>query len=229
MKKPYFVLMLISFLLPMGCNRMLWHEHLDLSGTLEMTEHSVGPKIPGRITTIRFTEGALVRQGQVLATLDHFEKAREDYMRVVWLYRQGGASRQAVEEAKLNLEDQRIVSPVEGVVLVKVHELGEIVSAGQAVAVIGDTTSWWVRVYVPEGKINRLAMGQPATVRFDGLSKSFRGHITFIATKAEFTPRNVQTPEERVTQTFAVKVTLDKPEPFFHAGVNADVRLSLNK
>jgi HlyD family secretion protein len=71
--------------------------------------------------------------------------------------------------------------------------------------------------------VSRIKMRQAATIRVDGLDQDFKGYVTFIAPKAEFTPRNVQTPEERVTQTFGVKVRIEKPEPWLRPGVSADV------
>ena len=68
-------------------------------------------------------------------------------------------------------------------------------------------------------------MNQTATVSFDGVHQTFKGQVSFVAAKAEFTPRNVQSPEERVTQTFAVKVTLDNPESYLRPGVAAGVKI----
>jgi len=76
--------------------------------------------------------------------------------------------------------------------------------------------------------INRVHMDQPALVHFDGLPQSFKGRVSFIAVKAEFTPRNVQTPEERMTQTFAVKVRLQDPPAYLRPGVSADVTLTFD-
>ena len=165
----------------------------------------------------------------MIATLDRFDQAKKDFERIEALFKQGGIKQQDVEYAKLALEDQEVLSPVDGIVLVKVREAGEVVAAGSPVVVIGDRTSLWVRLYVPEGLINKIQMNQPATLRFDGLSQSFNGHVSFIASKAEFTPRNVQTQEERVTQTFAVKVTLDNPEPFLRPGIASDVVIHIKK
>ena len=66
-------------------------------------------------------------------------------------------------------------------------------------------------------------MGQSAEIRFDGINEKFVGHVSFITPRAEITPRNVQTQEERVTQTFAVKVRLDSPVDYLRPGVAADV------
>ena len=101
------------------------------------------------------------------------------------------------------------------------------VAAGSPLLVIGDSAALWVRVYVPEGQVNRVTLGQPAEVRFDGIERAFKGHVSFVAPKAEFTPRNVQTAEERVTQAFAVKVLLDERDARLRPGVAADVLLRL--
>ena len=193
-----------------------------------MTEHSVGTRAAGRLHTLLVDEGSTVAAGQWLGTMDRIDQARRDYERARSLYEHGGASLQTVEQAGLAVEDQQILSPVAGVVLLKIHEPGEIVLAGGAVVVIGEYGKLWVRIYVPEGFINRVAVGAPATLRFDGLPHAIQGHVSFVAPKAEFTPRNVQTPEERITQTFAVKVALDEVILGLHPGVAADVTLPLN-
>ena len=215
-------------LLLSGCDSMLHSNTLKLSGTLELTEHAIGARAAGRIATLPVDEGALVTKGQVLATLDRFEQAKKDFNRTKSLFDEGGSTQQMVEQAALAVDDQLVISPVDGVVLVKVHEAGEIVSAGGPVVVIGDRRRLWVRVYVAEGTVNRLSLNTPATLHFDGLKEPFKGHVVFIASKAEFTPRNVQSPEERVTQTFAVKVALDDATPNLRPGIAADVALSLN-
>lgn len=208
-----------------GCH-LFGPSNLKFSGTLEMTEHSVGARVPGRLTTLNVQEGDTVQKGQRIGTLDRFEQAKKDYERAESVHKSGGVTDQALEHAKLDLEDQEIVSPVDGVVLTKVRETGEIVPAGGPVADLGDSKDLWVRIYVPEGVINKVRMGQSAEVRFDGLKKPFNGRVSFIAPRAEFTPRNVQTSEERVTQTFAVKVAVDDPDRALRPGVSADVTLN---
>lgn len=197
------------------------------SGTLELTEHGVGFPAQGRVATLYVDEGDKVEVGQLLGYLDRYPLAKREYQRLADLLRHGGTNQQAVEEAEQAMLDQRALSPVTGVVLTKVHETGEVVGSGSALVIIGDRSQLWVRIFVPEGLINRVKMGQSATIRFDGLSEDFTGKVGFIAPEAEFTPRNVQTPEERVTQTFAVKVYLEHAPEFLRPGVPADVFLSL--
>jgi HlyD family secretion protein len=165
----------------------------------------------------------------VIAVLDRYDQAKRDYGRAMELYRQGGVDHKTLELAQLALEDQQVISPIDGVVLVKVREVGEILSAGSPVGVVGDRSSIWVRIYVLEGLINRVRIGQEAIVHLDGSKRTYKGRVSFIADKAEFTPRNVQTPEERVTQTFAVKITLEAPGPTLRPGVGADVDLDLRE
>lgn len=220
------ILMLI-LLMTQACD---YHpESLILSGTLEVTEYSVGAPVPGRLATITIEESDTVDKGEIIATLDRYDKAKRDYERIYKLEQQGGATKQDVEAAELMMKDQSVISPVAGVVLVKVHEVGEVAAAGSPVAVIGDQFHPWICVYVPEGMISRVGMNQQAIVRFDGLEQDFHGRVIFVAPQAEFTPRNVQTAEERVTQTFKVKIGLDPEEigPNIRPGVKADVIIPL--
>lgn len=197
------------------------------SGTLEMTEHGVGFPVPGRIAELYVDEGAEVKAGQLLAYLDRYPLAKREHDRLVGLLRGGGTNQQAVEQAEQNMYDQRALAPVSGTILTKVHETGETISASSPLVILGDRSELWVRIYVPEGLINRVRMDHAATVLFDGLPEGFPGKVRYISPQAEFTPRNVQTPEERVTQTFAVKVYLDQPPDFLRSGVPADVLLDL--
>ena len=111
---------------------------MTFSGTMEMTEHVLGVKAAGRLTTLNVKEGDLVKKGQLLATFDRFEQDKKDYARVGVLYKNGGADQQSLENAQLTMEDQQVISPLDGIVLVKSAETGEIIPAGGGVVVIGD-------------------------------------------------------------------------------------------
>ena len=222
MKLKFNILLGFSMVLILGCGNFNT-QRLKFSGTLELTEHVLGAKVAGRIASLSVEERDDVKLGQQLATLDRYEQVRKDYERSNNLVQQGGATEQSLEYATLALDDQQVVSPVDGVVLVKVHEVGETVQAGSAVVVVGDRSKLWVKIFVPEGLINTIQIGQPAKLSFDGLKQSFKGHVSFIASQAEFTPRNVQTPEERITQAFAVKIILDDAPSNLRPGVAADV------
>ena len=222
MKKSISLLGILATLL--GCHRN--QEGLKLSGPLEWTEYNVGARVPGRVDRLFVTESDRVTRGQLLATLDRHAQAEKDAGRAERLFRQGGGSEQSVEQARLALDDQAIHSPTDGVVMLKVHEEGEVVSAGAPVLVLGDPSAPWVRVYVPENHIANIKLGQKAELRFDGIEQPFQGRVSSIAPRVEFTPRNIQTPDERVTQTVAVKVLVDNPTPALRPGLTADVTLA---
>lgn len=217
--------MLIPVLFYFSCGKLPFTDNMKYTGTLEMTEHKVGARVSGRVIRLSADEGSFVRRGEVLAVLDRHAQAEKDLLRAESLQKAGGTTEQSVEHARLALEDQTVVSPVDGVVLVKVHESGEVVSAGSPVLVVGDSSKYWVRIYVPEGQINKVKLGQGAVIRFDGIKKRYAGHVSYVSPQAEFTPRNVQTAEERVTQTFAVKVNLDESADYARPGVAAEVTL----
>ena len=217
---------LLTVILISGCSGKKDFKQMTFSGTMEMTEHVLGVKAAGRLTTLNVKEGDAVKKGQLLATFDRFEQNKKDYARVGVLYNNGGADQQSLENAQLAMEDQRVISPLNGIVLVKSAETGEIIPAGGGVVVIGDPYDQWVKIFVSEDLMHQLSINQKATIAVDGSNKTYKGHVSFIADKAEFTPRNVQTPEERVTQTFAVKIAVDDPDENLHSGVAADVKFN---
>ena len=77
-------------------------------------------------------------------------------------------------------------------------------------------------VYVPEAELGRVSLGQNAEVNVDAYDERFPGEVVHIASQAEFTPKNVQTQEERVHMVFAVKIRLDNPEHLLKPGMPAD-------
>jgi HlyD family secretion protein len=90
-----------------------------------------------------------------------------------------------------------------------------------------DTGDRWVQIYVPENRIGTVTIGQQATITSDSYpDRQHRGEVSFIAAEAEFTPRNVQTKEERVKLVYAVRVRIvDDPDLVLKPGVPADVTL----
>lgn len=221
MKKLF--LIILGLVLMTGCakNNNIYSTYY--SGTLELTDHVLGSKTAGKLASIEVKEGDAVKKGQVLATFDRYEQAKKDYDRASELFKTGGTNAQAVEYAQLALDDQRIVSPIDGVVLVKTAEIGEVLSSGAAVVVVGNPQDQWIKVFLPEGLMGQIKMGQKASVLVDGIKQAYPGHVRFIAISGEFTPRNLQSKEDRMTQVFAVKVALDSPDEHIHPGVSAQV------
>ncbi|MEO8195439.1 MAG: HlyD family efflux transporter periplasmic adaptor subunit [Thermoanaerobaculia bacterium] len=133
----------------------------------------------------------------------------------------------AVATLDATLANSRIHAPFAGVVTLRHREPGEIVGAGAAVLTLMNPDDRWVRIYVPENRLGRVAVGQPAEISSDTFpGKHYTGEVAFIASSAEFTPKNVQTMEERVKLVYAVKVRITgDAQQELKPGLPADVRL----
>jgi HlyD family secretion protein len=166
-------------------------------------------------------------------------KAQQEEARQALLLRQNGsraeeiaaaaaalaAAKAAVKVIETQLTELTIRAPVDGTVEAIELQPGDLVGAGAPVISLADTGRLWVRAYVPE---NRVAMqvGDKVTISVDSFGdERFEGHVSFIARQAEFTPSNVQTPEERSKQVFRIKVLLDEGLERLRPGMAAEVHL----
>jgi multidrug resistance efflux pump len=139
------------------------------------------------------------------------------------------AARDAAEAALEVVREQKkeltITSPVDGVVEALDLQKGDLAPAGAPVLSVMDDRHMWVRAYVPQNRVG-LRIGQQLWVTVDSFAdERFAGEVTFIARQAEFTPSNVQTPEERSKQVFRVKVQLKEGLKKLRPGMTADVWL----
>ena len=142
------------------------------------------------------------------------------------------ASRVATSEAAIaTLEDQLkdavLVSPVAGVVTEKLAEAGEVIAPRAPVVVITDLDHAWADVYVPEPAVPRIRLGQAATLFTDAGGSGLTGVVTYISPKAEFTPRNVQTADERAKLVYRVRVTVDNAAGVLKQGMPVDAEIAL--
>jgi HlyD family secretion protein len=111
---------------------------------------------------------------------------------------------------KTQIDDTVIVAPIDGVILVKPAEIGEIVAAGTTVASLGDLDHPWLRAYINETDLGKVKLGQPVKLSTDSFpGKTYAGKVTFISPDAEFTPKQIQTKEERVKLVYRIKVEVD--------------------
>jgi HlyD family secretion protein len=133
----------------------------------------------------------------------------------------------ALAQVEATLANAVIRAPFAGVVTVRHRQPGESVAAGAPVLTVMDPDDRWVRIYVREDAIGRVSPGQRARIRTDSDRRSeYDGRVTFIATQAEFTPRNVQTTEQRLRLVYAVRVAIvSDPQQVLKVGVPADVTL----
>jgi len=128
--------------------------------------------------------------------------------------------------AEEDLRKSRLYAPFDGFVTVKNVEEQEYVQAGTPVVTLAHLDEVWVKTYVPETQLGKVYLGQKAEVISDTFpNKTYPGTVTFISPEAEFTPKNVQTKEERIKLVYRIKVTLQNPNQELKAGMPVDVIL----
>ena len=137
----------------------------------------------------------------------------------------------ALRAADAVLDNMAIRAPFDGVVTVRHREPGEVVPAGSPVLSLLNRDDRWVRIYVSEARVGAVRLGQKVAISTDTFrGKSYPGEVISISSEAEFTPKNVQTTEERVKLVYAVKVRVDGDKAYdLKPGMPADVKLALAK
>jgi multidrug efflux pump subunit AcrA (membrane-fusion protein) len=176
---------------------------LVVSGTIEASEIHLGALMGGLVNQMFVQEGDSVRQGEVLAEVQPATGASSGYT-------------------------EKVRTPIDGVVLVRAVEPGEIAMAGGTLLTVGDLSEVTLTVYVPEDRYGQVYLGQEYPVSVDSFpNEVFTGKVTHIADQAEFTPRNVQTVQGRKNTVYAVRLTLPNPNLMLKPGMPADVNLNI--
>jgi HlyD family secretion protein len=138
------------------------------------------------------------------------------------------AARAQYDLALARLADCTVLAPLDGTIATLVFRPGETVNPGQVVATIVDLDRTWLTVYLPERLLGRVRLGDSARIRVDAWpGRDFPGRVSFIAEQAEFTPKDIQTREERVNSVYRLKIALPNPERVLKPGMPADARLTL--
>jgi len=178
-------------------------KELVVSGTIEANEIHLGALMGGIVNQMFAGEGDTVYQGQVLAEVQPSAGVSSGYT-------------------------EKVRTPIDGVVLVRAFEPGEITAAGGTMLVVGDLSTITLTVYVPEDRYGQIYLGQEYPVTVDSVpDQVFLGKVTHIADQAEFTPRNVQTVQGRKNTVYAVRLTIPNPTLALKPGMPADVTMAI--
>jgi len=242
------VLLLIFFA---GCGKE--NTLVKASGTIEAKEMEISSRISGRIRTIILDEGEFAERGTIIAKVDDrilraqqeaaeafYYQALRNLKRYRNLFETNSITEEQLDLAKTQfikaesdlrqanvmLDEANIYAPWDGVILERNAEVGELLMPNSPVFTFGDLTQVDVTIYIPLIDLGRVKLGKRANVKVDSFKdKVFKGTITRISNEAEFTPKNIQTKDERVKEVFAVKVNV--PNPFFELkpGMPADVEI----
>jgi HlyD family secretion protein len=144
--------------------------------------------------------------------------------------RQADVQRAQAQKGVLDVQfgDRTLVSPLHAVVLSKSGEPGEVLAGGATVLTIGDLDKPWIRGYVGERDLGRVKLGMAAAVTTDSYpGKQYKGRVTFISSQAEFTPKQIQTQEERVKLVYRIKIEVENRSQELKSNMPADAEIRL--
>jgi HlyD family secretion protein len=201
----------------------------DLDGTQKDLARMEGLLTAGS-GTMKARDDARARRDAAQAGLD---AARERLLRLEAGSRpeekDAARARLAAADARIaqleqQLKDALVASPVAGVVTEKLAEKGELAARGTGIVVVTDLPNAWLNAYVSAPELARLRLGQEAEVVTDD-GQVRKGQVSFVASRAEFTPKNVQTRDERVKLVYRIKVALQNADSLFKPGMPATARL----
>ena len=135
-------------------------------------------------------------------------------------------SKSSVDIAQTALNDATLTAPADGVVLIRIFEPGTMISAGVPVYTISLNGKMWVRAYIKETELGRLKIGDPVEISTDSSSKKYKGHIGFIASVAEFTPKSIETASLRTDLVYRLRIVIDDADDYLKQGMPVTVKLA---
>ena len=188
---------------------------LTASGTVEFDEVTLAAQAAGRIADLSAEEGSYVTEGDVIG---HVVDP------VVNVQNKQSISDPAQQQlSQAQLARMELTAPLTGVVQKQLAHRGEFVAPGAPVLTVADPTNLKLTLFVLEGDLGRVSVGQSVSLRADAFpGRVFPGRVTAIADRAQFTPRNVQTPRDRQNLVFAVTVRMQNADRALKAGLPVD-------
>jgi len=229
------------------------HANIRASGTIEVREIDLASRVSSRVIKIDAPEGSSVAKDGLVITLDDrlvkaqrasaealLFSAEDSYRRSTSLFNSGSIPRQQFEQARsmynkaqadfeqaqLLAEETTISAPWDGVVLRTHVEEGELVSAFTPLATFGDMKNVKIKIYVGVRDLGRVKQGQDAVIKVDSFpNRKIPGKVSTISEKAEFTPKTIQTRDERIKQVFSVEIIAANLDGILKPGMPADVEL----
>lgn len=246
-KRILIITLVLGLMSPAACGSLPGQEkpenEIKLAGHIEATETDLAFQVPGRIEAISVEPGDDVKAGQVVAKLDDKVFRHEvDAAEGAWEAADATPSpkkikdaekrqaKAALELARLRLSYATLTSPVSGLVLARSANPGELAAVGATIITLGDLDHVWFEGYLPERDLGKVRYGQEAAITIDGASgQKYSGALSYISSKAEFTPKTVETYRERVTMVYRVRIKLPNPQRALKVGMPAEAVISLAK
>jgi HlyD family secretion protein len=209
------------------------------AGTIEATEVDISPQVTTTINTVNVREGDAVKSGDTIVTLTGedlklaADNAQKDYVRAEKLHKSGSMPDETYDKLRFKRDDTAlrvawcvIRSPLNGRVLRRYHEPGELVNPALKLLTLADLSEVWAYVYVPQPMLSKLSYNQTVEGMIAELpNRRFQGRIAHIRDEAEFTPKNVQTREERTRLVYGIKVAFPNADGTLKPGMTVEVKL----
>lgn len=208
-------------------------------GTIEATKIDISARISSVISSFHAKEGYKVKKGDVLVQMacedikQNFELAKRDFERAERLFKIGSLSQENFDHLKAKRDDTSLkldwcsnTALKDATVLNTYREEGEYVNPGTKLLTLADLSEVWTIIYIPQPLLSKISTGMKVTAFLPELDiRQFEGKITYISDAAEFTPKNVQTREERTRLVFGVKVIFPNPDGILKPGMSLEVKL----
>jgi multidrug resistance efflux pump len=190
-------------------------DSLTASGSVEVDEVILAAQAAGQVQDLLVDEGSRVVEGQLVGRIG------DPVLEVQFKQTTVDAAQQQLIGAQLSRLELR--APLGGVVQKRLVHRGEVVAPGTPILTVADPTDLKLTLYVLEADMGRVFVGQTVDVHADAFAeRSFAGRVRTLATRAEFTPRNVQTQKDRQNLVFAVTVRVPNPDGALKAGLPVD-------
>ncbi|MDR2464178.1 MAG: HlyD family efflux transporter periplasmic adaptor subunit [Holosporales bacterium] len=201
-------------------------DEMFYAGSLEATRVIVSSRLPSQIINFKVKAGDRLKTGDIIAELDNSElkiawkRVNNKYERSVTLNKKGSLSNADLEavqaekdDIELKLKWCAIKAPIDGVILAKYKEFGEWVTQGTGLVLMADTKRLKAFFYVEYDKLAFLKIGQLVKCRLPEIpGKTFTGTISVISSESEFTPKNVQTRNERIRLVYKIQVNVENDD-----------------
>ncbi|UXR63647.1 efflux RND transporter periplasmic adaptor subunit [Bdellovibrio bacteriovorus] len=214
----------------------LFKSSFSYAGTVEVTKVDIPARVASVIEAFPVKEGQTVQKDQLLVSLTceeiklGYDLAKRNFDRAAQLYRSGSIAQDSFDQIKNKKDDIEtrkgwcsVMAPLQGTVLTTYFEPGEMVLPGAKLLTIGDLEEIYAYFYLPHDEIAALRMEQKIEAILPEMDdKKFAGTVSYINPEAEFTPKNVQTRDERTRLVYAVKVRFKNPDGILKPGMTLE-------
>ncbi len=128
--------------------------------------------------------------------------------------------------AQTALDDTSLKAPADGIILIRIYEPGSMIAAGVPVYTVSLNGKMWARAYIKETDLGRVKIGTPVKISTDSSDKIYIGHIGFIASVAEFTPKSIETASLRTDLVYRLRIVIDNADDYLKQGMPVTIKLA---